>query len=774
MKTHNLLDLLGGTIIITTPDGDHPRKIDGITIPIIQRDYAQGRPDEDLIRGRFLTALFTALEQDNGLELDFIYGSVKKGTGETEMFLPLDGQQRLTTLFLLYWVVSNNELGTHDRQLFCAQLARFSYATRSTARDFCQKLAHLTFTSDAAGQIRKAYWFHNGYAQDPTVKAMLRTIADIEARYANCGSPLFASLARLCFYILPLDGFRLTDELYIKMNARGKQLTGFENFKADLIGWMKSDENPDATKLARQVSYGKTLMPHYLAIASKTDNSWTDIFWPVARAQPKEEDKIVDPYYFRFINRYVLNEFIVRSDRSAAQIETSETFTQLYGDKGSDALPRYREFTYYRPVFSGDFAGRFERAMDQLAIHQESIRAALNTSLNSTPNWFIYDESISQVQRILLAAVTGYLEEHTYDIQKFKEWIRVVWNIIIDPDIRSIGAMIAVMKTVASLAAGSGDIYAYFKTPEFTALAERSGNIQKEQLAEEKLKAGLFENEGWEQIIKKAEAHPLFQGNIGFLLLGDPTLAEFEHRFATSALLFSHYGANKAFRQDRGLYRYLISALPDWSALYAFTYADDFQNWQLILRRNQIAKTIINELCGCESEAAMQHVINAGINRSSAISGWDNGNAKLRLIHTNLYFDERFVDWTQKENKLTKVKELYGHRYLIRPSAWFDKVMIDNRRNEVINLLCQHHGARTENRCGSTQFFWGEDINVYITRNGHQYLLEFTRDIRLRIRIAAEADGLTKWTPYKAFDELRLGSTEEAAETTLEIVNSLE
>ena len=38
-----------------------------------------------------------------------------------------------------------------------------------------------------------------------------------------------------------MDQFKLTDDLYIKLNARGKVLSPFENFKADLIGFVKND-----------------------------------------------------------------------------------------------------------------------------------------------------------------------------------------------------------------------------------------------------------------------------------------------------------------------------------------------------------------------------------------------------------------------------------------------------------------------------------------------------------------------------------------------------
>ena len=38
----------------------------------------------------------------------------------------------------------------------------------------------------------------------------------------------------ISFYFLPIKDLGLTDELYIKMNSRGKPLTKFEHFKAEL------------------------------------------------------------------------------------------------------------------------------------------------------------------------------------------------------------------------------------------------------------------------------------------------------------------------------------------------------------------------------------------------------------------------------------------------------------------------------------------------------------------------------------------------------------
>ena len=77
-----------------------------IEIPIIQRDYAQGRLSESAtaIRNELLESIYVALTSDSPLDFDFVYGSV-----EGDKLFPLDGQQRLTTFFLLHWYLAEKE-----------------------------------------------------------------------------------------------------------------------------------------------------------------------------------------------------------------------------------------------------------------------------------------------------------------------------------------------------------------------------------------------------------------------------------------------------------------------------------------------------------------------------------------------------------------------------------------------------------------------------------------------------------------------------------------
>ncbi len=113
-----------------------------IEIPIIQRDYAQGREGKEEILDKFLSALYESVVESHPIKLDFIYGSLDKDTSH-----PLDGQQRLTTLFLLHWYAATkeNELGENNRDIF----RKFTYETRISSREFCHALVSNPIVLDA-------------------------------------------------------------------------------------------------------------------------------------------------------------------------------------------------------------------------------------------------------------------------------------------------------------------------------------------------------------------------------------------------------------------------------------------------------------------------------------------------------------------------------------------------------------------------------------------------------------------------------------------------
>src|ERR1700761_5882844 len=81
-----------------------------IVVPQIQRDYAQGRDSELDLRKGFIKKIKEVLNLGaSTLNLDFIYGYTENTGVQSSVFIPLDGQQRLTTLWLLHWYLAPRE-----------------------------------------------------------------------------------------------------------------------------------------------------------------------------------------------------------------------------------------------------------------------------------------------------------------------------------------------------------------------------------------------------------------------------------------------------------------------------------------------------------------------------------------------------------------------------------------------------------------------------------------------------------------------------------------
>jgi len=251
-----------------------------VVIPQLQRDYAQGRADAKELRERFLSQILRVLGGKGRLNLDFVYGYDKAlSPNHHPIFYPLDGQQRLTTLWLLHWYLLPSESLAEEREW----LLRFSYHTRSSSTRFCQLLVEHAVVDDSrldVTAIKDQPWYRQSYNADATIAAMLGTLRTIKELVAP--EERVALWKRLChqraltFDVIDIKGeeFRLTDELYIKMNARGKQLTSFECYKADLTRALRKIGEQDVP-----CSYKGKPLSYADYFAFKVDNEWLDLFY---------------------------------------------------------------------------------------------------------------------------------------------------------------------------------------------------------------------------------------------------------------------------------------------------------------------------------------------------------------------------------------------------------------------------------------------------------------------------------------------------------------
>ena len=495
-----------------------------VQIPIVQRDYAQGRPEEQEIREEFLDTLFNALTFPAGseslpLNLDFVYGSAE---GEEEsLFFPLDGQQRLTTLFLLHWYLSwKEDFQEEFKNIFRMPdqtRSRFSYRIRPSSKEFFDELINffpdpnLNDSISLKEIIQDQPWFFRSWRLDATVQSSLTMIDAIHNKFGNCSDKLFKRLIdihqpAITFQLLNLKEFGLDDDLYIKMNARGIPLTTFETFKARYEKFLETEFSGELRTLDdRQVSVTEFF-------ARRMDTKWTDFFWSLRNRNTHLIDEAV-MNLMRLIalvtrdansNSYEKHFSIFRSHRFKSTYsefdrnnwldrEFTETLFLLLetwsaGDNGeySNQLPNKDYF---------DEEGMFEKAVTQ-------------------PTRFTY------VEIIQFTAYVSYLRVHNakFDAMEFQEWMRIVFNLSLNTryhrpsDIRSSVSRIA--KFAKEIPSTPGETLRYFAKIK----AQNSG-FNERQTEEEKLKATLMSVDNrWKSLIRDAENHKYFEGQIEFLL----------------------------------------------------------------------------------------------------------------------------------------------------------------------------------------------------------------------------------------------------------------
>lgn len=581
-----------------------------IEIPIIQRDYAHGRLGKENLRKNFLADLKKALDnespyKDTSMKLDFIYDSIENGK-----LNPLDGQQRLTTLWLLHWYIALR--AKQLSEVNCSIFRKFTYETRISSREFCENLCmpeHFTNYSgnDIVGFIINKTWFYSAWKQDPTIQSMLRMlggtkVADkkgediidgIEELFQNTNEDVFKDYWRLLtekdaivFYHLPLSDFGLSDDLYIKMNARGKQLTGFENFKADIIGYITKQAQDETIEHSIRTEWEKLLDPEN-GIPIKLDTDWTDIF-----GKSRSGDNRIDEIFFTFLNRFFWNELFIatkpedqesyildigKGDESSTQENNNPSYKYLNNsDHPSDFdttiayegldIYRYYEGSIPLPFFqklSKVLAGYHDYSVNNkmpiclwdntfsfIPLYAEKNSNNIEIANNSNEK-ILKVTTLNQVQRVVFFAICQYFNDSGVgndDELSLKRWMRVVWNLVSGEDhnglsqIRNTQAMRTAMKFISELNShcvyeslssynkrlGNSDFDERCKEEIAKAkqIIDKNGNLRKYSGSCKKQDGSDYQT--WEEIIIDAENYAFFKGSIRFLFISDKETDEIE------------------------------------------------------------------------------------------------------------------------------------------------------------------------------------------------------------------------------------------------------
>lgn len=534
-----------------------------VCIPILQRDYAQGRATQVEVRTAFLQALREALEKPINdpslpLDLDFVYGSVDS----TGSFAPLDGQQRLTTLLLLHWYLSarDKKLSQFIDWAMVGKVARFTYAVRPTSREFFDALLiwEPDFTGDTklSAQISDQSWFFLRWTADPTIQSALNMLDEINLRFADSRG-LYDRLVdpnqpAVTFQLLELQNFGLSDDLYIKMNARGKPLTNFETFKARLV----EHASEVVAHLRFELHGREVLVGEY--IGHRIDTAWADLLWHYR----DEQTALFDERCMRLIRAVVI---VTRKPGENADLALMRA---LRDNKEAFSFHRY----YEAGCLDEPFLLAFVRLMDAWSGGSEGLQMLLPAGgafdeAAFTSRLFTDATPLNYTELVQFSAYCGYVSKF-FDRSpiEFGDWMRVVVNLSVNTPYDELDNYSRSVESLREVLTAAPNILEYL-----AGLPENPVRFfNSQQIREERIKAALLlSGGGWRALIEAAERHRYFSGQIEFLLDFAGVLAYwkdgvgFEWDFDQKALCLAEFerymGKASAVFQDLGVVK-----LPDF------------------------------------------------------------------------------------------------------------------------------------------------------------------------------------------------------------------
>lgn len=286
-----------------------------IYVPEFQRNYLQGDDSNESIkykRDRLLDDIFNCIEsQSKSINLGFIYGRVEESY-KGKLFYPYDGQQRLTTLYFLYLLIyfkfnKYDEIDSIKEKL--------SYQTRISTNRFIESFLSWILDSKEKDNIYNDFWNKDGkdlkgfimsqdwfmmteWNYDVSIINMLSIIVEISRRIKeNLGDK--TGIVNFIdkdennpfqFDFIYVDDISKSDDLYIKINARGKALSPFENLKSDIDKYWKDE---DKTKL---------------------DAEWTEYVWNQLDENDKNKEKSFDNSFYNLLSNIFYLQYLVGLD----------------------------------------------------------------------------------------------------------------------------------------------------------------------------------------------------------------------------------------------------------------------------------------------------------------------------------------------------------------------------------------------------------------------------------------------------------------------------
>lgn len=503
-----------------------------IYVPEFQRNYLQGDDSNESIkykRNRLLDDIFDCIKsQSKSINLGFIYGRVEKSY-KGKLFYPYDGQQRLTTLYFLYLLIYfkfkiYDEIDSIKKKL--------SYQTRISTNRFIESFLSWILDSKEKDNVYNDFWNKDGkdlkgfimsqdwfmmteWNYDVSIINMLSIIVEISRRIKeNLGDK--TEIVNFIdkdennpfqFDFIYVDDISKSDDLYIKINARGKALSPFENLKSDIDEYWN---NGDKTKL---------------------DAEWTEYVWNQLDENDKNKEKSFDNSFYNLLSNIFYLQYLIGLGQNNINdkilIEIENKYKKGIVDK-EWITPKLCCDSPYQMIssFLDAMTGSFKSIKDkQIESVNRKIFGLGDYQNNNGQNKieradlfeiFVYYYSVSKLFRKNDMEFT--------DKRNLLNEIETVTNRIIEnqrPYLDSPTDLVKALKSVKVLidsSIKSHGVYKFFLSIDNDTKESIRNGLMKEQVEEEILKAKLIDKDSrYVALFNKGYSELKNKGQLGFI-----------------------------------------------------------------------------------------------------------------------------------------------------------------------------------------------------------------------------------------------------------------
>lgn len=458
-----------------------------VVIPKIQRLYVQGRQDkrgEKCLSG-FASSLVESVSAHTPLLLDFVYG-IDANWGKS-VFYPLDGQQRLTTLLLFFWLCGEAKSDW-----------AFRYESRRTTEVFIKHLLatqpplldkpdnykelkqkaeklHKNYPSLCRDYIYGQPWFQKSWMCNSGICGMIEMLDSLYDKLLNVSTNENLDMESIVFLINYLDvNVRSYDHIFLKMNSRGKELSEWDNVNAVLNKFLPESfakSWPDCVQL------------------------WYELMWQKVSVSRKEDaDKKIT-----IVDNLMLDVVALALDCCDYNKEPTNTYELANWLQEGESTTKIYELC---SIF-----------FSALELEEDASLSYL------IPNWTISHRPripnfACRTSEVIQKFYQPLLVYYASTISTDQEWIRVVWNLVENIGVDR-GSFKMAIRLLEELSHGKDDILSYLSNynPANSTLFQKA----QKQLNEEICKARHIDEYS---LIREMESYAFFHGAIRFLYTG--------------------------------------------------------------------------------------------------------------------------------------------------------------------------------------------------------------------------------------------------------------